>query len=507
MKNVLKHIAAAALIIINIISVIPAYAKDFNIDYDKAFRKRNLFAYLENILSDADAESLSSGDLSDIADYIEYAAGIASITEVMAADNSVDIDGEVVKNKDAAYTNEIQKYTALLSEYGITLNRELNTNLYVIIKGMDLSSYANITITKSNLEKLRDIGTTRFIIEGKNEYISLSKDTINKIYNDYGIFSIQLQEHSGTYSVRFLDGEGRMVNKYAADVGIGIPANTPNSTVYIFFNNHQENWGGQYDDAEKLIEFTTGYSGEYSVSEPDIAINDIDGLSDYEKDVIKFMTVRQYLEPENGLFHPTSTLSRYQFTQALVRMMFAIDDEAVCTFSDVDSENYRYIASSEQKSIVKGYDDGTFRGNEAITGEQVIALASRTISEKNGYLYPDKIDTYLSFAGGNIAEWAEKEVALAVREGIYDPGTGLNLKEPIDRKNAAMILYRLFMIMNNTPPMSVSQGSADEAVYTHKSFWTAGNAMAAVLIPAFIDMALIAALVVFLRKKKHQKAD
>ena len=153
-----------------------------------------------------------------------------------------------------------------------------------------------------------------------------------------------------------------------------------------------------------------------------------------------------------------------------------------------------------------GFEDGTFRGNDAVTGEQVLALASRTISEKNGYLYPDKVDTYLSFAEDNsISGWAEKEAALAVREGIYDPEAGLKLKEPIDRKNAAVILYRLFMIMNNTPPMAVSKSVKTGAAQEHKSFWTVRNVLPVLTGFGLIDAAAVAALVIFVRKNKKSR--
>lgn len=510
MKGILKSflglIAAVILILAGGIVAVPALAETFHIDYDAAVESGDLFGYLDNALLNAEVSQLDSGDLADIADYIEYAAAAASVTEIIAENNSVNINDDIVKDNREIYQSELQRYSELLDECGILLNRALEKEMYVIVESADLSSFVKVIITAENLDKLSDFGALKIIIGDRNEYIALSEESMGAVRNEQGDLNMQIRERSGTYTLRFLDKRGGIVEKYSADMELGIPADAPEDTVYVFRDNKSENWGGQYDASEKLMEFATRYSGEYSISEPDIVINDIGDLSEYEQDIIRFMSVRQYFEVDNGLFNPNEYLSRYQFTQALVRMMFAIDDEAICTFSDVNEENYRYVASSQEKSIVKGFEDGTFRGSDNVTGEQVIALASRTISEKNGYLYPDKTDVYLSFTGeSGISSWADKEVALAVREGIYDPGMRLELTGPISRCDAAVILYRLFMIMNNTPEMSVSVDVPESTAPDQKRFWTVPNAVMILSVPTAINAAFIYVIVLRIKKMKNDR--
>lgn len=437
------------------------------------------------------------------ADEIEMIVNQKSVINSSATDNKVSVDGNLVAQKNEEAIKEIEGYITKLSNKGLHLNRELINTVTVKAEGINFSNFVEIFIDSDNLSKITNVNSLKIVLENSNEYIALNKESINGIQSKYKEFKIQIKKLSNTYTIRFLDKDYNIISKYDVDIKVALPAKHSEQTVYLFMNNVQENWGGQYNSAQRAIEFMTKYSGEYNVASPEIKINDIDLLSDYEKQAIRFMVVRGYFNLDNANFNPSDSLTRYDFAESLVRMFFALDNEATCSFPDVDKKYYRYVAASQQDNIVQGFDDGTFRGNDSVTVEQVLALTSRTINQKNGYVYPENIEKYLNFTDDNIiGEWAEKEIAMAIREGIYSNEMNLKFSNNITRKDAAVILYRLFMIMNNTPePSDIIEYDIDNQVY-HETVWNKTNAIIVGSAVIVINIIALVLSILFIKKKR-----
>lgn len=446
-------------------------------------------------------------DAGKTADDIELIVNSKSVLEINSQDNKVIIDGLPIKQKSDEAKAEAGEYVKKLNEHGMFLNREIVNEVTVSVRGLNLSDYAEIYVDEENLNEMKGINKLNIAINDENERISLFGNDIDNIIQQKHCLKMQIKKLTKTYSIMFLEQDNTVIDKYPVNIEIGLSSYGSNQTVYMYRNNSQENWGGQYNAAENLIEFQTKYSGEYSVTEPQIDIADIGNLAEYEKQAIYFMTVRDYFKLNEGKFEPNNKLSRYDFTESLVRMFFALDNEAVCTFPDVSKKYYQYIAASQQSSIVEGFDDGTFRGNDNVTLEQVLALASRTISEKNGYLYPEQIDKYLNFPNDNlINDWAKKEVALAIREGIYDREMQLHFADAISRKDAAVILYRLFMIMNNTPKVSVLESQSTNENIVHNTIWTTSTLIITASVVVVIDISALL-MAIHLVKRKRNAAE
>ena len=138
------------------------------------------------------------------------------------------------------------------------------------------------------------------------------------------------------------------------------------------------------------------------------------------------MVSKGYSPWRTGSSCPREPLNRYAFSEALVGMFFALDRDAQTAFTDVpaDSPYYPYVASGEQSRILEGFDDGTFRGENELTVEQMLALAARTLIEQQGYAAPADPETYLGGFSDGLAtsDWAVEQVALSIREGLMDPG-------------------------------------------------------------------------------------
>ena len=437
------------------------------------------------------------------ADDIETIVNQKSVIDSNAVDNKVFIDGYAVAEEHKKAVSEMNEYITRLNANGMYLNRDLINVVTVKVDDVDFSEFVEVLIDESNLMQIADINTLKIVLKNENEYISLNKESIGSIIENYREFKMQIKKLHDTYTVRFLDSENNIIDKYKADIKIALPAKYSEQTVYLFMNNTQENWGGQYNTTIEAMEFMTKYSGEYNVASPEIVINDIDALSEYEKKAIKFMVVRGYFGLDNKKFNPSAKLTRYDFAESLVRMFFALDNEAQCTFLDVDEEHYRYVAASQKDNIVLGFEDGTFKGEKNVTVEQVVALTARTINQKNGYVYPENVNKYLNFTADNqMREWAEKEIALAIREGIYSVDMKLKFTEDISRKDAAVMLYRLFMIMNNTPEnIEVIEYDVGKNAI-HETFWNETNVI--IICSAVVTINIIALVlsILFIKKKR-----
>ncbi len=436
---------------------------------------------------------------------IERIVNKKSVISCNATDNKISIDGALVAQKNNEAVEEIEGYISRLSAGGMHLDRELVNTVTVKTRDINLTEFVEIAIDAENIEKITDVNSLKIVLEKNNEYIVLNNESINMMKDTYGEFKIQIKRLSDTYTIRFLDKNYNIINKCSVDIGVALPAKHNEQTVYLFMNNTQENWGGQYNYTYSSIEFMTKYSGEYNVASPEINIKDIDELSEYEKSAIRFMVVRGYFNLSNGKFKPFASLTRYDFAEALVRMFFALDNDARCSFPDVDRKHYRYVAASEQDGIVQGFDDGTFKGKNNVTVEQVIALTSRTINLKNGYVYPESVEKYLNFTDDNIiGDWAEKEIAMAIREGIYSNDMNLKFSDNITRKDAAVILYRLFMIMHNTPELSEAvEYDINNQVY-HETAWNLTNVIITGSAVIVVDAAALILSILFVRKKRKR---
>lgn len=449
-----------------------------------------------------DPENFSPGKA---AAEIESIVNNKSVIVSEAVDNKITIDGEAVAAKHQAAAAEMQGYINQLAKRGMYLNRNLVNIVTVRINNIDFSEFVEIEIDSANISKMAEINTLKIVLQNYNEFVALDNEALSRMASNPRLFRIQIKKLSGTYTLRFLDIDDNIIEKYDTDIKIGLPSTHREQTVYLFANNTQENWGGQYNPYSGAMEFMTKYTGEYTVASPDIEISDIDELTEYEQQAIRFMVVRGYFNLQYKKFNPSAPLTRYDFAESLVRMFFALDNDAKCTFPDVsrNSRYYRYVAASQQDNIVLGYEDGKFHGNDNVLVQEVVALTARTINNKNGYVYPENIKKYIENAQGNyMEEWAEKEVALAVREGIYSWDMNLNFMDTVTRKDAAVMLYRLFMIMNNTPEPAESIEYAGNRESSRYSFWNLTNTI--IVCSAMVVLNIVVLVLSFLIRKKRK---
>ena len=120
------------------------------------------------------------------------------------------------------------------------------------------------------------------------------------------------------------------------------------------------------------------------------------------------------------------------------------------TFSDVaeDSAYYEAVETLNKLEIITGYEDGTFRGDNTLLKDQIIAVAARTLREKKKYYNPTEPAKYLAkfVDSAAIPQWATVDISLASRENLIIERTDgkFNGDQKMTRGEAALVLKKLF---------------------------------------------------------------
>lgn len=155
---------------------------------------------------------------------------------------------------------------------------------------------------------------------------------------------------------------------------------------------------------------------------------------------------------EDGQYHPERNITRAEFATLLIRALGILpDDKEPAAFNDVKPEDWyaANIASAVKAGLVNGYEDGSFRPNQNITRQEMIAMMVNAL-KVGGYdktLTPQEKEEVLSKFKDkdSIPDWAKDAAAIAVKEGIMN-GIDQQTFSPntiADRGQSAVVLYRM----------------------------------------------------------------
>lgn len=481
-------------------------APNLTLDFDRLRQDQDadgLAQYLRSLLGDMTGKEPNDLAKRDLAAFVDGAVSSLTTRTVTGNKNLLRVDKALVGDLSQEGRSAMDALNGVLAENGVELNRTLVPRLRMVWSDVDWDRPCQVDLSAETAGLLEG-EELRIILGAADTYLQMSAEDLQELTQGLDGLSVQLsREGEGVYALRFLDGDENVVDQLDRPVTVSLPAAGELSTVMIRYAGGSDNWGGQYDPASGGVSFEARYSGEYEVLKNDVALLDVDGLSDESRAAIAFMVSRGYLSAPEGQFRPGDPLNRYEFTEALVGMFFALDRELTVEFPDVPkgSGYYAYVASAQAKGIVNGYSDGTFSGEDPITREQVFALAARTLMEQKGYAQMEEYESYLASFGdrGEISGWAEGLVAMAVRDGIASRGGALFPQANVTREQAAVILYRLFQLLYEVSPVALEvSGERTE---------TGGGGTAVILtVCAVVAAAALAGVVILLRKKPQTAA-
>ncbi len=434
-------------------------ASNILINYTKteSFRGIDDYVYYLSSVISAAGKTANENGKETITEYIEHAVNLCSRTEIKANDNVISVNSYAVSFIAEHAVTCLARFNTLCDSNNIVLNRNPRALPELICANLDLARPIRIEFEPGLSAKLAGSSGIRLMLD-KHHGIYITGSDLAVLENKTDTFCIEFIHKQNAFSVVFTDKNNQPISYLDAPVWFIVPAKSQYSTVMASFQGGTDNWGGQYDAKNETLEFSTNYAGDYEIVENDITINDISGLPQDTKNAIRFLVSKGIFTLDDARnFNPDATLSRYDFTAALVRMFYSLNLDARTSFTDVaeDSWIYRYVASAESQGIATGYADGTFRGTKPVSREQVVTLCGRTLAEKKGYAYPTDIALLFSDTD-QISAWAMEDVAIAVQHGLIDNFGEFTPLGSVSRAEGAQILYKTFMLIYSVSPVTTS---------------------------------------------------
>ena len=208
--------------------------------------------------------------------------------------------------------------------------------------------------------------------------------------------------------------------------------------------------GGKYNPVTGEIEAKISESGVYSVEHNEKDFADIKDKAAEMQNAIKTLAAKGIINgTSESTFSPDDSISRVEIAALIVRTLSKLDPNENGGFADVTPSNWYFGAAGSCKKygIINGFEDNTFRGDDKIAKEQIVAVAARVLKNEMNYKVPENIVEYLTYAdAANLPEWAKEDIAVAnMANLVMDRSDNLFAEEDqMIRGDAAIILYRLF---------------------------------------------------------------
>ncbi|NPV73670.1 MAG: DUF4430 domain-containing protein [Pelotomaculum sp.] len=140
-------------------------------------------------------------------------------------------------------------------------------------------------------------------------------------------------------------------------------------------------------------------------------------------------------------YEPERAITRAEVASIMVKALNLPAPEGSLTFKDVPGNQWYYgcVTAAAKEGLLKGYEDGTFCPDRAITREELAAVLVRTLGLKS------PSGTELPFTdAGEVSDWAKDSVAVAASAGLVKgyPGGAFEPHGTVTRAECAVMIYR-----------------------------------------------------------------
>lgn len=114
-----------------------------------------------------------------------------------------------------------------------------------------------------------------------------------------------------------------------------------------------------------------------------------DANNQWYSDALNYATDKGYISGyTDGRFNPNANMTREEFAQMISKYVAEnvnkVEDNTLISFKDVSDKNWSKSAIQDalERGIIKGYEDGTFRGDRDITRAEAVRMLNRTFDRK-----------------------------------------------------------------------------------------------------------------------------
>lgn len=168
---------------------------------------------------------------------------------------------------------------------------------------------------------------------------------------------------------------------------------------------------------------------------------------------------------DTGLFGPESNITRAEVAQVFYNLLLEHKNDLSVQFSDVTAQAWYYNAVAEltKSGVIRGYEDGTFRPDQAITRAEFTAIAARFAKIST--------DRTVDFSDVSVNMWYYDAVRTAISYGWvtgYEDGT-FRPEQSIARGETATTVNRM---LARIPDLNaIDQGAGTRFADVGSGYW------------------------------------
>jgi len=399
----------------------------------------NVSGKLESVIDEKTAEQvieLTTKDLTN--EQKESATGIDKMT--VLAEGAVANVASTTKSEDTIHITEtvVKELEPKAVETAETLEKTLTDNGVNTQRTITKTVKVKSTSSKKTVKVVKDTAET-------------AVDTV-KVETDFASVSIpasaqtefELTEQDTNKVAVTFDTDKTTTMK------ISFPGVTGDTTYMAVVDETGKAIGGKYNPATGELEAKISESGVYSVVYNEKDFGDIKDKSAEMQNAIKTLAAKGRINgTSETTFSPDASISRAEIAALIVRTLSKLDPNEDGGFVDVTKDNWFFgvAGSSRKHGIINGYEDNTFRGNNVILKEQIIAVTARVLRNEMNYKTPENVSEYLTYTDAeSLPGWAKEDIALAEMANIVLQRVDGQFvpQDEMTRGDAAIILMRLF---------------------------------------------------------------
>jgi len=367
-----------------------------------------------------------------------------TVVKLTSSDEVVEITKNTISNA-IQTANELK--TKFTSEYNSSSKEQVKEIERTVTIDISNGSSQN---TFALSQDLATADVDHIIVKADSVEIGFTPHMLRQEFERYGAIQTVIR-NDGTNSVITFEDENGNAVKFLNNVTVSITVNniTNNSVIYNVQDNMKELIGGKMEDG-KLV-FQTKDGGDYAVETNEVEYTDIGDENKETQEAIEYLGSRGFFDIpgliESLAFNPESTVIRADAVAMITKTLYKYDEDNQAGFTDVSKDDWYYtaVASGVAESIVVGYPDNTFKPNNAISKQELLVVAANTLISERKFILPEDNQVYLGDFEDEIADWAKPYAAMCVRDGIIEQDKIDNGGGKINRAQAALILYNLFI--------------------------------------------------------------